>query len=65
MRYVARVNELMSPFGVDGAINLLFPKATKVIKCPLSTTMYGSVEIDDVVYDWVLKCGQYEFMEAI
>lgn len=64
MRYVAHVNELLSPFGIDGAVRLLFPKATKVVKCEFSTPMYGSVEIDGQVYDWVLKPGKYEFMEA-
>ena len=51
--------------GLDAAISLAFPDAQDAQKEGLTGLPYGTVTIDDVAYDWLLKPSHYVFFEAI
>jgi hypothetical protein len=51
--------------GLGAAIALAFPDAQDVQKEGLTGLPYGTVTIDDVAYDWLLKPSHYVFFEAI
>ena len=50
--------------GLDGAILCAFPGAKDVQKEGLTGLIFGTIEVDDKGYDWLLKAGYYLFLEA-
>ena len=51
--------------GLDAAIALAFPDTQDVQKEGLIGLPYGTVTIDGIAYDWLLKPSHYVFFGAI
>lgn len=51
--------------GLDAAIALAFPDAEDVQKDGLTGLPYGTVVVNGMAYDWLLKASHYVFFEAI
>lgn len=51
--------------GLDAAIALAFPDAQDVQKEGLTGLPCGTVIIDGIAYDWLLKPSYYVFFEAV
>jgi hypothetical protein len=50
--------------GLDGAIACTFPGATEVVKDGIIGIGFGTVTIDGIAWDWILKADHYLFIEA-
>lgn len=51
--------------GLDAAIALAFPDVQDVQKEGLTGLPCGTVNIDGIAYDWLLKPSHYVFFEAV
>lgn len=50
--------------GLDGALAVAFPGAVNVVKEGLIGVGFGTVEVDGIAWDWILKCNHYLFILA-
>lgn len=49
---------------LDSALKVLFPQASEFVKEGLIGLGFGTVEVDGVGWDWILKADHYVFFLA-